>query len=480
MNPMNKHVRSVFSQAAKRVALLVYLVAALTTLSSAQLTNTATSGWDGCPTTAPKNLVTYTNWVFKDSAGVAHDFAGETIVEEHESWNPAPCCIANCGDNAVTGLNESSTDGLYYLEADGSSGTVSPSGYVNPKYIVVGVEYAPPGSSSNVKYTKDTVTGNTTMTGSSFNNKVSTSISLSSSAGIGGFLSGKETTTISGSYAQQSGSSTTVAVSQTVSNTTSLNGYTDPVTGVNHNYDYIFVWLNPVARYTLITESGGKVNVTWNGYGYDLADQRVYNDMDVIGIPVGCINGYLPAQSAAWTATCDDIASVYARTWALKNIDGSGPGLTSTDLTNILHSDPFYTTYTPTLASGSDTTTDGRFTECNTSGCTETIDFEPNLSDTYSEGYTTTTTNTHNYSHTETFSVEQQFMTKADAFWTSFSLSLQTTDEMTWVYSSSYSINNSQGQTSAFTIVGPNPGYTGPLQFVAFQDNYFGTFMFYQ
>jgi hypothetical protein len=318
------------------------------------------------------------------------------------------------------------------------------------------------------------------MTGSSFNNKVSTSISLSSSAGIGGFLSGKETTTISGSYAQQSGSSTTVAVSQTVSNTTSLNGYTDPVTGVNHNYDYIFVWLNPVARYTLITESGGKVNVTWNGYGYDLADQRVYNDMDVIGIPVGCINGYLPAQSAAWTATCDDIASVYARTWALKNIDGSGPGLTSTDLTNILHSDPFYTTYTPTLASGSDTTTDGRFTECNTSGCTETIDFEPNLSDTYSEGYTTTTTNTHNYSHTETFSVEQQFMTKADAFWTSFSLSLQTTDEMTWVYSSSYSINNSQGQTSAFTIVGPNPGYTGPLQFVAFQDNYFGTFMFYQ
>jgi hypothetical protein len=474
---MKKLTDTTLRRLGKQVSLLVIFLATLTSLSSAQLTNTATSGWGGCPTTAPKNLVTYTNWAFKDSLGVTHDFAGETIVEEHVSWNPAPCCIANCGDNAVTGLNETSTDGLYYLEADGAGGTVYPAGWVHPKYVVVGVEYSPPGSSSKVTYTKDTVVGNTTTTGSSFNNKVSQSISLSSTAGIPGFLSGKETTTISGSYAQQSGSSTTVSVSQTVSNTTGLEGFTDPVNGVNHNYDYIFVWLNPVVRFYDFTDSGGVVHVVSMGYGYDMTDQRVFNDMDVIGIPVGCINGYLPAQSAAWVATCDDIASVYARTWAAKNVDGSGPGLTSTDLTNILHSDPFYITYTPTLAPGSDTTTDGRFTECNTSGCTETIDFEPNLSDVYSQGYTTTTTNTHNYSHTETFSVEQQF--SSSVFWKTFTLSLQTTDEMTWVYSSSYSVNTSDGQTASFSIVGPAPGYTGPLQFVAFQDNYFGTFMFY-
>jgi len=477
MNPMNKHVSSAFCHAGKRLCLLVVLLATLTTLSSAQLTNTATSGWIGCPTSAPKNATTYSNWAFKDSLGAEHSFGGDTYVEEHVSWNPAPCCIANCGANTESVLDELSTDGLFYLQAEGNTGTVSAAGYVNPKYVVVGVEYAPPGSSSNVKYTKDTVTGNTTMTGSSFNNKTSTSVSLSSTAGIAGFLSGKESTTISASYAQQSGSSTTVAVSQTVSNTTGLNGYTDPVHGVNHNYDYIFVWLNPVATYLDYTDTSGKVHVAWTGYGYDLADQRVFNDMDVIGIPVGCINGYLPKQSAAWTATCDDIASVYARTWALKNVDGSAPGLTSTDLTKILHADPFYTTYTPTLAAGSDTTTDGRFTECNTSGCTQVIDFEPNLSDNYSQGYTTTTTNTDNYSHTETFSVEQQF--SSSIFWKTFSLSLQTTNEMTWVYSSSHSVSNSQGQTAAFTIVGPSPGYTGPLQFVAFQDNYFGTFMFY-
>jgi hypothetical protein len=475
---MNTFVRSAFGHAIDHVYLLVAL-AALTVSSMAQHAETTTQSWAGCPDTVSKNKTTYSNWVYTDSAGVTHYFSGNDYKEVEETY-ALDGHVDHCGVTFTSSLDAYSTDGLYYLKATGSVGGVTlvgNPGYVNPKYVVVGVEYSPPGSSSNVSYTKDTVAGNTTMTGGSFTNKVSASVSLSSTAGIPGFLDGKETTTISGSYAQMSGYSNTVAVSQTVSNTTGLNGYTDPVNGVNHNYDYIFVWLNPISMYNDYTDTGGTVHVVWTGYGYDLTDQRVYNDMDVIGIPLGCITGYLQAQSSSWVTTCNDIASVYARTWAMNNVDGSGPGLTSTDLTNILHADPFYTTYTPTLAAGSYTTTDGRFTECDTSGCTQVIDFEPNLSDKYMQGYTTTTTNTNNYSHTETFAIEQQF--SSSAFWDTFSLSLQITDEMTWVYSSSYSVNNSQGQMAAFTIVGPNPGYGGPLQFVAFQDNYFGTFMFY-
>lgn len=468
--------------AQKRGIVLIALTTIVTTLCTAQLTNTATSeniGCTGYTPARPNNATAYSNWVYTDSGGVKHSFTGGDYVEVQETWEPNPNINVpiHCGVSITTSMNVVSTDGLYYLQATGGAGTVYPAGWVNPKYIVIGVEYAPPGSSSKVTYTKNTVVGNTTTTGSSFNNKVSQSISLSGSTSLLGFFSGKETTTISGSYAQQSGSSTTVSVSQTTSNETGLQGFTDPKNGVNHNYDYIFVWLNPVALFYDYTDSSGVVHVVSTGYGYDLTDQRVFNDMDVIGIPVGCINGYLPAQSSAWTATCDDIASVYARTWAAKNVDGSTPGLTTADLTNILHADPFYTTYTPTLASGSFTTTDGRFTECDTSGCTETIDFEPNLSDTYSQGYTSTTTNTHNYSHTETFSVEQQFT--SSIFWKTFTLSLQTSDEMTWTYSSSHAVSNSQGQTASFSIVGPSPGYTGPLQFVAFQDNYYGTFMFF-
>jgi hypothetical protein len=413
---------------------------------------------------------TFENFSYTDPSGNVTALSGSaTATDQNQCYKDYPG-TATLTSPAVT---------VYFVGDMNGTATASLSsvvGYVNPKYVVIGVQYSPPGSSSSVKYTQNTVVGNTTVTSSSFSNKVSTSVSLSSSAGIPGFFSGKETTTISGSYAQQSGASKTVAVSQTVSNTTGLNGYTDPVNGVNHDYDYIFVWLNPIAMYTIYFGSSSN-NITWNGYGYDLTDQRVYNDMDVIGIPVGCINGDLPKSSSQWAVTCNDIASVYARTWALNNTDGSNPGLTSADLNNILKADPFYTTYTPTLGSGSYTTTDGRFTECHTTGCTETIDFEPNLSDTYSQGYSTNTTNTQNYSHTETFAIAQQFSTSV--FWKTFSLSLQASDEMTWVYSSSYSVNNSQGQTAAFTIVGPNPGYGGPLQFVAFQDNYFGTFMFY-
>jgi hypothetical protein len=385
-------------------------------------------------------------------------------------------CFDSSGDNPYVACGNSSADIQDFGSLEVQLNVGGTQGHINPKYIVVGVEYAPPGSSSNVSYTKDTVVGSTSSTSTSFNNKTSVSVSLSSTAGIPGFFSGKETTTTSASYAQQSGSSNTVAVSQTVSNKTGLNGYTDPVTGVNHNYDYIFVWLNPIAMYT-VASSGGNTAIQFNGYGFDQTDTNVYNDLDVIGIPVGCLNGYFAATgNTAWVATCNDIASVYARTWALNNVDGSGPGLTADDLQSILQADPFYTSYTPTLAAGSYTTTDGRFTECDTSGCQQTIDFEPNVPDSYSQGYTTTTTNTKNYSHTETFAVEQQF--SSSAFWNTFSLSLQTQNESTWVYSTSNSMSYSNGQTAAFTINGPAPGYTGPLQFVAFQDNYFGTFMF--
>jgi hypothetical protein len=327
-----------------------------------------------------------------------------------------------------------------------------------------------------VSYTNNSVVGSTATTSSSFNSSTTTSVSLLNSAGIPGFLSGKATATYSASYAQQSGSSNTVALSQTVSNQTGLTGYIDPTNGLNHNYDYIQVWLNPIAQYT-VSVSGNSFNATFNGYGYDLTDTHVYNDMDVIGIPVGCLNGYFATNNPAWLPTCEDIASVYARTWAMNNTDGSGPGLTSTDLESILEADPFSTNYTPTLASGSYTTTDGRFTECYSTGCTQVIEFEPNWNYTYIQGYSTTTTNTQNYQHTETFAASQQY--NSSVFLSNFSLTLQIQNQMTWQYSTSNAVNNSQGKTSTLTIKGPNPGYAGPLQFVQFQDNYFGTLMLF-
>lgn len=54
-------------------------------------------------------------------------------------------------------------------------------GFVNPKYVVVGVTYAPPGSSSYVQYTGTTSIGNTTTIASSFSNAVGFSVSVTAS-----------------------------------------------------------------------------------------------------------------------------------------------------------------------------------------------------------------------------------------------------------------------------------------------------------
>jgi hypothetical protein len=49
-----------------------------------------------------------------------------------------------------------------------ASGEFAAPGFVNPKYLVVGVWYAPPGSQSNACYGSNTVVGNSTSVSSSF------------------------------------------------------------------------------------------------------------------------------------------------------------------------------------------------------------------------------------------------------------------------------------------------------------------------
>lgn len=349
-------------------------------------------------------------------------------------------------------------------------------GHINPKYIVLGIVYSPPGKQSTVTYSNQTAFGNTTTTSSSFSIQNTTSVSLNSSQGIPGFLSGKESTTLTNSYTQQTGSSNSLEVNHTQSNSISVKGFTDNVAGLNHDYDYIFVWLNPIAAYTVTANPNGTWNVAWNGYGFDMTDTNAPNDMDVIGIPVGCLDGDF-ASDPSWQPTCNSIDGVLARSWALSNTDGSGPGLTDTDKTNILHADPFWTSYTPVLAQGSLDTTDGRFMECGNQNCSQTIDFEPNLTESYTQGYSLTSTDTTSYSHTEAFAVEQEFSTSI--FWETFGATLKNTTTFTWQYSNNKAVKSSTTDTGSFTIVGPDPGYTGPLQFVAFEDKYFGTFMFF-
>ena len=352
-------------------------------------------------------------------------------------------------------------------------GAYAQSGFVNPKYVIIGVMYAPPGAQSSVTYANNTVAGNSISTASYFADQVSYSVALADGATISGYSTG-QTGIVSSSFTQQVDTSSSVAITRTTSNSTTLSGVADP-NGINHDYDYIFVWLNPVLRFSV---GPGPNQVQWNGYGSDVSDPTS-PDMDVIGIPVGCLNGDF-SRSAAWAGTCQDISSgPLARAWAQNNVDGSGPGLSSADLANIMAADPFSNAgYTMTLAAGSNTTADGRFTACSNPQCSTTVDFEPNITTSYSQGYSVTasTNQSVNYTYSQAFALQSQF--QGTDFAKNFAADLKTAGTLTSGYRFNQFTNNSQGQTASFTIVGPSAGYAGPLQFVVYQDNLYGTFMF--
>ncbi|MGA7220118.1 MAG: hypothetical protein WBX38_17515, partial [Candidatus Sulfotelmatobacter sp.] len=350
-------------------------------------------------------------------------------------------------------------------------------GFINPKFLITGVMYAPPGSKSSVTYSANTVVGNSTSVKTSFSSTVTESVAISESGAIPGFLSGKITTTESDSYTEEQDTTNSIAMSQTTSDSTGLAGYSDPVNGVNHDYDYIFVWLNPVVTFTVSTASG-KTQVQWTAFGYDLSDTGAYPEMDEIGIQLGCLNGDFYSQyengsnTQNWP-TCEDVINNnFARSWALTNTDGTNPALTptlakssppydfctqtGTDLYAICQADPFSNpSYALQFASGSNTTKDGRFTACSNSLCNSTIEYEPNVTKGYSQGYSTTTSTNQNvqYTYTSSYSVESAFTGGSTSFGETIGATFTNTNSFSSSDEFSQATNNSDGQTSAFSIV---------------------------
>jgi len=145
-----------------------------------------------------------------------------------------------------------------------------------------------------------------------------------------GFVFGwKVGTKVSDGYtATQSTKDTqSVTLNWAVTNSIQTWGVPDDFSPVDSDYDIIYVWLNPVE---ILTLSG--TNVTWNGYGYDATDQ---NGMDIVGIPLGYLNG-------RWAMPADLLA-LTNRTWASGQMFAAGQSaaLNSADFAQIATNDPF-------------------------------------------------------------------------------------------------------------------------------------------
>ena len=350
--------------------------------------------------------------------------------------------------------------------ADGSAAPAPGlTGWVNPKYKIVGIAYTVPGEQSYVQYTDTTMMGTSSSTSSSFSTNVASSLEICGGAGIGSGTS-KIGTTVCGTYSngfdQESDTSSSFAVNQS----TSFINQWFPLTGpaLDHGNDVIYVWVNPQVWYTMYTtDPTGPTPLYWNGYTYDPTDDS--NNMEVLPLRLSWLQNPSEIPSG--------IQGRLLRAWAPNNTDGTGPAITNQDLLNIAAADPFSNpNYVVTIGSDGKTTTDKRFTQT-TNG---ELFYLQGFDNTYNWVYTTTDTEGQGgkATYSEGFAIEVK---NSAGFIGGLSYDWKESTTFTWVDQWNVLMTQMMTQMNSVSIHGWTPPYTGPDEFNIYQDNVYGTFM---
>lgn len=414
--------------------------------------------------------------------------------------SPNPAQLSGPGNDCIMNFTAtSSSTGTASIV----SGCQMSQGILYPKYIVMGVTYAPPGDGpglgpSDVQYSKTTAVGTTTTYSSSFSNDIGYGVQVSSqfnfipagqtnSDGSLTFTLGVQTDY---TQTQDSSSSVTTSKSSSVSYTTYGYPTTYPPNGtlppaLPNDYDQIQLWINPELVFTTIPVAGNNpAAIQFNGYAYDPAGGAGVN---VFPVHVGCLNGDFSSQF------CQPEWTVLQRSWVQNQVSpttGStvSPAIlpNSQDAYDILSADPL--AYIPggspytLLNSFPATTSDGRFTQMCWSGttCPNPVVYEPN----YSQGFTVAQMNTTQETDQTSTEIKVGVSVSKQASVNFMDIFGQKT---TWTVSDTVSQKNTvlksltttQTIQNAFTINGSNPPNYVSAEFVVYQDNQFGTFVFY-
>jgi hypothetical protein len=243
---------------------------------------------------------------------------------------------------------------------------------------------------------------------------------------------------------------------------------------VDHDFDTVYIWLNPVVNLTFVSSS----TIQQTGFNYDLTDPCFC--MDVIPLQVAQLKN--PAL-----ITDPNTLHVLARTWAPNLADGSGPGLTNADLLSIAGADPWAANSSYGISpvvepDGSICSSDGRF--C----LADSVDIpyappSPGGQPGTNKGsaqYARTTTNGTSGVDTRQVGFSIDFNAK-NGFIIDLSLDIKTSDTLTWTNKWSSQTSLKAGQSASWSVTGPSAGtnYQGPTLFTVYQDNIYGTFMFY-
>src|SRR5438309_5223995 len=139
--------------------------------------------------------------------------------------------------------------------------------------MVVGIVYAPPGHVSFVDYSTSNLVSSTISAKRTFSTGYTQGNTFMYTQKIQPWKNAEIDSSAQDSTSYTNTTTTTASTAVTVQQVTGLSrnypGPTCDYRGVDHDYDQILVWLNPVELYTL-TNNGV---VQANGYGYSTWDQ---------------------------------------------------------------------------------------------------------------------------------------------------------------------------------------------------------------
>lgn len=441
------------------------------TLAWGQLTNTSSATERTLPPDCnSEDAITthWANWAFTDTFGT-HVFTIATEVTPRVVVDGGGKDFVCPTTGITTSADGDSTDGDgYHLHAVGGNGAITYKGSITPKYIVLAVIYAPPGSKSTVDYGASTLLGTASALADSFTsgNSVTTSVSLGAGSSIFGVSFGDSmTSTASTSYTQQSDTSSSLSVNKINSSDIIVPGPASSAVGIDHSTDVVLVWLNPAANFSLTPGSGA---IQWTNLAFDARDPA--GDMDVVPLQLAQLEN--PALISSATQQSLD------RSWA-----GPGGALTGSDLLTIAARDPFSNpSYTVNVGAGSSCSSDGRFCLAGS----QDFPYQPPapggqpITEKMSAQYQTTATS--GQAATDTYQVG--FTTDLNAhaaFLQQFSIDVKTSNTFSWMNKWSSTRTNTAGQSASLSITGPASAdnYVGPTEFNLFQDNVYGTFMFF-
>jgi len=392
-----------------------------------------------------------------------------------EVYNPSLKTFSYTGNMTMTRAFEALrllSDGSILVASGLTNGVYTPtaevytypftSGALNPKYIVLGVIYAPPGAKSSVTYGQTTALG----TSSSVSDTFTTGVNVTTSAGIylGGSIdkipwSASGSVTVSKTWTQEADSSSTYTVNQTTSAGNGADGPLSSAIGVDHDYDTVLVWLNPRVNMTV-----GPVTTTllWNGYAFNSADPYFTGNPDVVQLSIFCL------KNPFFAPGCTDNNYRTSRSW---DTSGMG-GLTLTDYQTIASRDPFYVN--PSYDPNSDPLY--RFT--NTGNVALYTPAPPGDGPYFwTGGWNYVATAQDGEGAEDKYEVDFTVDAKLQLI---IGGELKKTTSTTWDNKWSATQTYSVGQSAQYSIYGPvaTDNYSGPTAFEVWQDNVYGTFMF--